>query len=100
MLESSKDLLLLVIAFCVLWLTLFISWTIYYVAQILRQTNSIIKRITDILEKFDSLLDYFREKLDKTSSYFAIILTAVKQVMDYLGEGKKQAKKRTAKKKK
>ena len=97
MFETSKDLLFIVLAFSILWLTIFVSWTIYYVAMILKQINGTMKKFTGVLEKIDALTDYIKEKLDKSSNYLAILLTGAKQVMDYFGnreEGEKKSRKK------
>lgn len=97
MLENSKDLLNIVIAFCVLWLTIFICWVIYYFAMIL-------KRIYHVTETFSKTLEAIREFFEKTkekvANFGATLATAVevgKKVADYVGE--KKAKQANAKKK-
>ncbi len=93
MFETSKDLLFIVLAFSILWLTIFVSWTIYYVAMILKQVNSTMKKFTGVLEKIEALTDFIKEKVDKSSNYFAILLTGAKQVMDYFGNREAEEKK-------
>ncbi len=49
MLETSQDLLYLVLAFCVIWFTAFLCWALYYVMKLLRNVN----------ETFESLKQKF-----------------------------------------
>ena len=100
MLESSKDLLLIVIAFCVLWLTIFVSWTIYYVAMMLRNTNKMMTSIRDKMEMVDSILKLVKEKLEKSTSHLGILADSAIKMAGYFVEQKKKApgKKRGKKK--
>ena len=45
MIETSKDILYLVIAFCVLWLTVFLCWALYYMIRMLKQTNQFLEDV-------------------------------------------------------
>lgn len=96
MLETSKDLLLIVLAFCALWLTIFISWTFYYIAQILRQANNLIRDFRNSLSLIDKVLQTIKDKLESSSSHIAFIAEGAREVIRYLQE--KKVKKRVGKK--
>ena len=49
-LESSQDLLYIVLALCVLWFTVFLCWLLYQAARVLRNANKIIESVTEKLE--------------------------------------------------
>jgi hypothetical protein len=53
--ETSKDLLFVVLAFCVLWLTVFISWLLYYVIAIVRDAESLVRQVRGAVTKIDQL---------------------------------------------
>ena len=89
MFETSKDLLLIVLAFCILWFTIFICWAIYYFAQILRQLNKTLKSLSNVIEKVSGLVDFVKEKLDLTSNILALLITGVKEGVEYLQDKKK-----------
>ena len=84
MINTSKDILFVVLAFCALWLTLFVSWTIYYFAQILRQANVIISDFRNSLNLLDSLLKTIKEKLNSSSSHLAFMAEGAREVVKYL----------------
>lgn len=99
MLETSKDLLNIVIAFCVLWLTIFICWVIYYFAMILKRVHSVMETFTKTLEAIRNFFDHAKEKVN---NFGATINTAVelgKKVVDYVQEkkDKKTASRKNAK---
>jgi hypothetical protein len=86
MLETSKDLLFVVLALCILWLTIFLSWLLYYVISILRDTKSLLGLVKDAAEKVDQLAKTAQEKLDKSAATFSIVGTALKEVVTWVLE--------------
>jgi len=98
MFETSKDLLLIVLSFCILWFTIFICWAIYYFAQILRQLNKTLKSLSSVIEKASGLIDFIKEKVDITSNVMTLVITGIKEGIGYLQE--KKIKKTTRRRKK
>ncbi|MBU1131413.1 hypothetical protein KJ840_04740 [Patescibacteria group bacterium] len=96
MLETSQDLLYIVIAFCALWLTIFICWVIYYFAMILKRVYGVMETFTKTFEAVRDFFEKAKEKLEKTSSSLTLLLNLGKKIYDTVAE--KQAAK-TAKKK-
>ncbi|MBI5621882.1 hypothetical protein HY933_03400 [Candidatus Falkowbacteria bacterium] len=84
MLETSKDLLYVVIAFCVLWLTVFFCWMLYYVAMLLKQAYDLTRSIKEKLEKVDALIDFAKNKIEKTSSHLGLVAAGVGQLVKFL----------------
>ena len=76
MLDTSKDLLYIVISFCVLWLTVFICWVIYYLAMLLKQVYDLTKSIKEKVEKMENLIDFAKNKIEKSSSHLALVAEA------------------------
>jgi len=64
MLQSSKDLFYIVLAFSALWLTIFLCWMIYSVAVILRNANDVIHEMRERLRGISESLDFMRDKVD------------------------------------
>lgn len=99
MLENSKDLLNIVIAFCVLWLTIFICWVIYYFAMILKRVYQVMETFTKTL---DAIRDFFEKTKEKVANLGTTIAAAVeigKKVSEYVSEkkAKKAASRKSAK---
>ena len=97
MLETSKDLLNLVIAFCVLWLTIFICWLIYYVAMIFRGVNQVIEKFNQTLEAITSFFTKAKEKIENFSSNIGAIIEAAKKVADFVNKRRKSTAEKTKK---
>ncbi len=63
MLETSQDLFYLVLAFCVLWFTVFVCWMLYYFIRMLKQTNQLLTDIREKIERVTSVFSFIRSKI-------------------------------------
>lgn len=97
MLETSKDLLYIVVAFAILWLTIFICWGIYYFVMILRQLNLMFKDFRGKINAFEEAIRNIREKFEHSAAYLGLLVEGVKKLVEYVIE--KREKKGTEKKK-
>lgn len=68
MIETSKDILYLVIAFCVLWITVFLCWMFYYVTRILKNANQIVEEFRSRLQVLTEAIHYVRGKVENIHS--------------------------------
>lgn len=93
MIETSKDLLYVVLAFSVLWLTIFLSWMLYYVIMMLRQVNKVVTGFREKMEKISQTVDKIKEKFENTSAYLGLIGKAVEKMVEFIGERKKKFRK-------
>ncbi len=84
--------LYVVLAFSVLWLTIFISWTLYYVIMMLRQANQLVGSFKEKVEKISQAVEKIRDKFDHTSAYIGLVGKAVEKLIDFVGERKKKSK--------
>ncbi|MBT4277401.1 hypothetical protein HOD96_01500 [Candidatus Falkowbacteria bacterium] len=98
MLETSKDVLYIILAFCVLWLTIFLSWLMFYIIKIFRNTNKIINQATETISKVDRFVDAFKGKLESSTSNLMLLADLARQGMEFVG--KKRGGKRNTKGKK
>lgn len=93
MLETSKDILYVVIAFCVLWFTIFVCWVIYYLAMILKRVNGVMETFTRTFEAIGNFFEKAKEKLEKTSSSLTMLMELGKKIYDIVLEKKAARKK-------
>ena len=96
MITSSKDILYIVLAFCFLWLTIFIAWAIYYVVMILRESKKIINDVRRKIELIEEVLVVLKEKLEHTSSHMKLLVETIANVAEFIKEkrGEKKSKKK------
>jgi hypothetical protein len=83
MLETSKDLLYVTLAFCLLWLTIFLSWLTYYFISIMRDVSRLTGRITSIVERVDGITRTIHEKFESGAATFSVAATAIKEVVGW-----------------
>jgi uncharacterized protein YoxC len=77
MFATSKDILYLVIAFCVLWATAFFCWMLYYVMRILKNASEIVEELRTRLEKLTEAIDYIRGKVEQMSGLMSVVTGGV-----------------------
>jgi predicted PurR-regulated permease PerM len=92
MIETSKDFLYIVLAFSVLWLTIFLSWVLYYVIVILKQINQIVQNFREKIERISQTMEKIKEKFECTSAYLGIIVKAVEKMVGFVTEKKGKKK--------
>lgn len=102
MFETSKDILYIVIAFSVLWLTIFTAWGIYYVVMILREAKIMIRDVRKKIEMLEGLIKAGKERLERTSSSMKLLVDAASTVATYAKSkyDEKKSEKKTARRKK
>lgn len=70
--ESSKDVLYLVISLCVLWVTVFLCWVFYYVMRLLRNANEIVEEFRLRLQALTDAIHYIRGKVEHISDFMTM----------------------------
>lgn len=70
--ESSSDILNLVISFCVLWVTVFLCWLLYYAMRLLRNANRIVEEFRMRLQALTEAINYIRGKVEHISSFMTV----------------------------
>lgn len=90
MLETSKDLLFIILAFCILWFTIFLTWAIFYLVMILRNANLMISDFRKKMEKLDEVVDFIKDKLGEGFASFAVLVKGVLKIVDIFRETKKK----------
>ncbi len=96
MFETSKDILYLVIAFCILWFTVFVCWLLFYFISIIGNVRKIAKSIHEKLEKVDEIINLVKSKVENSATHLAILVEGVGKLVDYFKD-KKQSPKVTKK---
>ncbi len=77
LLETSQDLLFIVLAICVLWFTVFLCWLIYQMARVLKNANDIIESVQEKLEIIVDAVMFIKEKVEKMTSGMGVVSTIV-----------------------
>lgn len=64
MIESSKDVLYIVISFCIIWATVFLCWMFYYAGKILKNTSQIIDEFRLKLQTLSESITRIHDKVE------------------------------------
>jgi hypothetical protein len=75
--ENSKDILYLVISFCVLWVTVFFCWLLYYVMRLVRNANQIVEEFRMRLQALTDTINYIRGKVEHISGLMTLATDGV-----------------------
>lgn len=99
LLTYSQDILYLVLAFCVLWLSVFLIWFVYYLIVSIRQFYQITKSVKRKVDEVDEVMNMLKSRIERSSSYLSIIVDGVKKMVDIFKDNEqvKTTKKRIAK---
>lgn len=90
MFESSKDILYYVIAFCVLWFTIFICWLLFQFISIMSKMRRLVKSIQEKVEKVDEIINLVKDKIEHSATYLGVIVEGVGKLVSYFKEKKNQ----------
>jgi len=100
MFSTSNDILNLVLAVCIVFLTFFLCWAIYYFVASVQRIHRLIKRVETGVAKVEEVIETAREKLKNSSAYFMILGEIAKKAMEFVQEKRAKSKDRKASKKK
>ena len=73
LINSSQDLLYIVLALSILWFTIFLCWLLYQAARILKNANDIVESVTEKLELISEAVHFIRDKVDTMSSHMGVV---------------------------
>ena len=100
MIETSKDLLFLVLAISIFILCAFICWAIFYIISILKKANDMVKGFKEVVDgikeklaRLENIFNTLEEKISHSASYLPLVAKGITELIGYF-------KKRKAKKSK
>ncbi len=73
MLNTSQDLLYIVLSLCIIWFTVFLCWLLYQAARTLKNANKIIENVSDKLELITDAVTFIKGKVDHLSSGMGMV---------------------------
>ena len=83
------DILYIVLAFCVLWLSGALFWLIWQLASILRNVNETVLVVQDRVKEIESSIAAMKARFEHITSSFTFLGEGLKKVLDYALEKKK-----------
>ena len=96
--DSTKDLLFLVLSIVIVWIGAFICWALYEIAKMLHQANELIADTRDRISRVESVIMNIKEKLGSSMNYLGMLAEGGKSVLSFLRSAQEKKEKRRAKK--
>jgi len=96
----SKDILYLVLAFCVLWLTFFITWLVYYLVAAARQLYRASQIVKEQTSEVAGIIKKIKLAIELPTSIISLLIEGFKKIaelgVDVMGkrDGSKQTNRR------
>ena len=92
MLETSKDILNIIIAISIFGLCFFICWAVFYLAMMLRQAFKIAKEMRNRTHKIDEIINLIKKKVEHSVSSLVLISEGMKKLVDIVKDKNKDKK--------
>jgi len=93
LLQTSQDVLNIVKAISIAFVSVFFCWFMFYGIMILRQAFQVIRDVSEGISKAKEAVNSLKEKIDNSSVYLSLIGEGVKKLVDiakdYSGKKKK-----------
>lgn len=90
MLESSKDLLFISLAFCAIIFTAFVCWFIYYMIAIVKNAYKITKSVQEKIALIDEILQAIKNKVNRAGNFLSVAITGLEKVVNYVQKKKEK----------
>ncbi|PJE75656.1 hypothetical protein COV04_03595 [Candidatus Uhrbacteria bacterium CG10_big_fil_rev_8_21_14_0_10_48_11] len=96
---TSHDILNFILAFCTLWLTVFIAWMLYYVVMLLRDAHRTFTELRERLAVIDRFISLVSEKAEHASTSLQLLVEGVTRVATFFIGRKAERPRSSAKRK-
>ncbi len=83
MLLETKDILFIVLSFCVLWFTAFLCWFLYQLAVVLRRINDVVGEVRSQIERVESAIQGVKTKFEFGATQIGFLTDTVKKAVEY-----------------
>jgi hypothetical protein len=92
MIQTTKDILFLVLGISILVISFFFSLFLYYLIKVVSGLNQSVKSLGKITNRADEIAKSLKEKITGFS-FMPLLAEAVKTTIEFLKEKKKKSKK-------
>lgn len=89
MLNTSGDILNLILSLSIAVLTTFIAIALYYFIASIKKIHSVASGLERGIEKTEEVIDIVKTKINSTTSHLAIVSELAKQLMQFFSDNKK-----------
>lgn len=89
---TPLEILYIVLAFCVLWLSAAMFWLIWQAASIVRNINDFLGEAREKLEKIEKSMSSMKERFDHITSTSGMLVEGAKKLFNYTLEKRRDQK--------
>ncbi len=80
MLESSKDVLNLVLGLSVLLVAVLFSWVLYQMGRMIKNVNDTMKTVQKIVKNVDEGIDNFKSKAGNAAAFLTLFVKGAQEI--------------------
>lgn len=99
MLETSKDLLNIMLGASVLIVALLFSWLLYQSARTLKNLNDTMQVFQNLIKNIDESIKNFKDKAGNFAAFFTVILKSAQSILATISKKRASEKSSTTKQK-
>jgi len=100
MLETSKDLLNIMLGSSVLLVSLLLSWLLYQVTRTIKGVNDTISIVQNLVNNIDEGVSAFKSKAGNTAAFLTVFIKSAQSILATVNKKKSSTKKSSTKKQK
>jgi hypothetical protein len=78
---EAKELFFIVLAFCVLWLTVFMCWGIYQFSVFVKRANDLLAELRHQVERVERAINGVKSKFDAGTMHLGSLVDHFKKTM-------------------
>lgn len=93
---TPLDILFVVLAFCVLWVSAALFWLIWQVGNVLRNVNNTLETVQQKVVVIESAITAVRHRFENMTSLAGPLIDAGRRVVEYAVEKREEVKARKA----
>ncbi|NCN25471.1 hypothetical protein COT94_02190 [Candidatus Falkowbacteria bacterium CG10_big_fil_rev_8_21_14_0_10_37_14] len=83
LINYSQDILFVVLAFAVLWLTVFITWLMYYLIMSAKEIYRAARSVKEQVDEMEKMITSFKQKVTAVSTYTVLAGQVASKVVDF-----------------
>lgn len=84
MIESSKDVLNLTLAFCSIWITVLLCWLLFYLISTIKKTHDVVSFLSKILISANDFITDLKQKAKGGVAYFKLFGVLTEKFLNYV----------------
>ncbi len=93
---TPLDILFVVLAFCVLWVSAALFWLIWQVGTVLRNVNNTLETVQQKVVVIESAITAVRHRFESMTSLAGPLIDAGRRIVEYAVEKREEVKARKA----